>query len=120
MKKSTQTEGQIYSREKRNTFLYLKKKLNYKVPRELQERLKEQARILNAIKRALSSGPKTVPEIAKETGIPTHTVFWYIATMLRYMEVEPMEKKETENGDYWVYRTRVCILDVLKKQKEGE
>ena len=95
-----------YSRQKRNTFLYLKKKLNYQTPKEMQEKLKEQAKILNAIKKALREGPKTVPEISEATGLPTEVVFWYVATMLRYMEVEMVEKKETDNGDYWVYRLK--------------
>ena len=89
--------GQVeYSREKRNTFLYLKKKLNYKVPQELQERLKEQTKIVNVIKKALKSGPKTVPEISKETGIDTSTIFWYVSTLLRYAVVEIVEK--TDDG----------------------
>ncbi|MGQ4891775.1 MAG: hypothetical protein ACP6IP_04710 [Candidatus Njordarchaeia archaeon] len=92
-----------YSRQKRNTFLYLKKKLNYQTPKEVQERLKEQAKIVNAIKKALRGGPKTVPEIAKETGLDTYTVFWYIATMLRYMEVDMVEKNEE---DYWIYKLK--------------
>jgi len=96
------TEKQ-YDRSKRNTFLYLKKKLNYTTPKEVQERLKKQAKIISLIKKALKSGPKTVPEIASETGLDTHTVFWYIATMLRYMEVEMVEK---DDEGYWKYRLK--------------
>ncbi len=92
-----------YSREKRNTFLYLKKKLNYTTPKEVQEKLKKQIGILNAIKKALKEGPKTVPEIASETGLDPRTIFWYVSTMLRYMEVEMVEKTE---DDYWRYRLR--------------
>ena len=110
--------SQEYSREKRNTFLYLKKKLNYKIPKEMQERLKKQAKIVNAIKDAIANGPKTVPEIAKVTGLPTHVVFWYLTTLLRYMEAEQFEKRETENGDYWAYATRECIIDILQRRKE--
>ena len=94
--------GKEVSREKRNTFLYLRKKIGFKAPpKELQERLKEQNEIKKKILEALKTGPKTVPEIAKETGIDTYTVFWYLMTYLRYKHIEPVEK--TDEG-YWKYK----------------
>jgi len=89
------------SREKRNTFLYLRKKIGFKAPpKELQEKLAEQNKIKNKIMEALKTGPKTVPEIAKITGLDTYTVFWYLMTYLRYRLINPVEK--TEDG-YWKY-----------------
>ena len=66
------------------------------VKKELLERVKYNNRIIAAIKKSLKGGSKTVLEIAKETGIDTYEVFWFINALRKYGNVE-VEKKE---GNY--------------------
>jgi len=61
-------------------------------------RLKEQKRIIKAIKAQLQQ-PKTVPEIAEETGIPSQTVLWYVSALKKYGEVKETDK----DGCYFRY-----------------
>jgi len=61
-------------------------------------RLKEQKRIIKAIKAQLQQ-PKTVPEIAEETGIPSQTVLWYVSALKKYGEVKEADK----DGCYFRY-----------------
>ncbi len=61
-------------------------------------RLKEQKQIIKAIKAKLQQ-PKTVPEIAEETGIPSQTVLWYVSALKKYGEVKETDK----NGCYFRY-----------------
>jgi len=60
---------------KKLTVQILRERLGLKPPEELTALLKKQTEIRMKITKALKTGPKTVPEIAKETGLPTHTVF---------------------------------------------
>jgi len=38
---------------------------------------------------ALESGPKTVPEIAEATGLPSRELLWWVMGCVRYNFVEP-------------------------------
>jgi len=87
--------------KKQLTVKIYKKQTGAKVSEELRERNKENNKIKKIIFGALESGPKTVPEIANETGVPSHKILWHIATSLRYRLVEPVEKTDE---DYWKYQ----------------
>lgn len=54
----------------------------------VSERLLESVRQNNAartaIKRALADGPRTVPELAEATGLPSRTVLWNVTAMRKY------------------------------------
>ncbi len=67
--------------------------------KEVLERLKEQRRIRKLIAESLRSGPKTIPEIARETSLPAPLVTWYVMTMRRYGEIE----EAGEDGEYYRY-----------------
>ena len=88
-------------KKKQLTVKIYKERTGVKVSEELRERNKENNRLKKAIFRTLKEGPKTVPEIANETGVPSHQVLWHIATNLRYRLVEPVEKTDE---DYWKYQ----------------
>lgn len=65
-----------------------------------QALLKEQKRIEKAVCSSIRERPKTVPEIAAETGMPTHEVLWYVTSYKKYGIV-------IENGmcgDYPLYQ----------------
>ena len=62
--------------------------------------LKEQKRIHQEICKSVRERPKTVPEIAREIGMPTHEVLWYLTSFKKYGLV-------IENGmcgDYPLYQ----------------
>jgi hypothetical protein len=68
--------------------------------KSLMARIKEQNQIRNKVTGLLRESPKTVPEIAAATGIPTNIVFWHIIAMRKYGEAAEAELK----GNYPSYR----------------
>jgi predicted Rossmann fold nucleotide-binding protein DprA/Smf involved in DNA uptake len=65
-----------------------------------QALLKEQKHVQQEVCRVLRERPRTVPEVAAETGIPLQQVLWYIASFRKYGLV-------IENGmcgDYPLYQ----------------
>ncbi len=54
----------------------------------VQAMVKEQNRIQKQIKQGLATGPKTVPEISRATGLPSQTVFWHLMAMKKYGMVD--------------------------------
>ncbi len=67
---------------------------------EVIERVKEQRKIINQIKDCLKAGPKTIPEISKEVGLPSGLVTWYVMTLLKYGEISVDE----EVNGYYKYK----------------
>ena len=61
--------------------------------------IKEQNKIIKAIKAAVKDEFKTVPEIAAETQLPSDTVLLYVATLKKYAGMAEGEK----DGDYFKY-----------------
>ncbi len=88
---------------KKLTVHLLRDKLGLKPSPELTEMLKKQTQIKVKINQALRKEPKTVPEIAEETGLEPSTVFWYLMTMYRHGEVEEVGK--TDEG-YFKYKLK--------------
>lgn len=82
------------------TFIKLKKEKGFTVSKELIEMVKDQKKMRTTILSTLKSGPKTIPEIANETGLEQHIVTWYLMTYLKYRIVKPDE--ENEEG-FWKY-----------------
>jgi len=78
---------------------------------EVIEMSKEQRRIIKKIKECLKAGPKTIPEIASETGLPSGVVTWYVMTLFKYGEIIP----EEEVNGYYKYR-----LSEVAGEEEGE
>jgi len=66
-----------------------------------QELLKEQQANRKKLQHALQDGPRSVPQLAHETGIPAHQVLWYVATMKKYRLVE--EAGLDEDEEYYLY-----------------
>ena len=69
------------------------------VPRELVERNRRQAANRRRIVAALQSGPKTVPEIAKQTNLPPHETLWHLMSMKKYGKLVEGQQQ----GDYFEY-----------------
>jgi predicted transcriptional regulator len=85
--------------KKEKTSLQILKERVGPVPDELQERVKEHARIKGKITKALKEGPKTVPEIAAAIGVPRPAVFWHVMSMKKYGKIVEGE----QDGDYLRY-----------------
>jgi predicted Rossmann fold nucleotide-binding protein DprA/Smf involved in DNA uptake len=62
--------------------------------------MKEQRRVVKAIKEQLADAELTVPEIAAATGLAASEVLWQVATMKKYGEILEGPK----DGSYFRYR----------------
>jgi len=83
---------------KRFTITAYRQKTGAKAPQRLLDLRRDQLEISERVKKALSAGPKTVPEVARESGIPPRKVLWYLMTYFKYGLVTPAGK--TEDGYY--------------------
>ncbi len=84
----------------KTTVLELREKFGVKPSAEASARAKTQAQIRVKIVRAASKDPKTIPEIAKMTGMEKRLTAWYVLTLTRHGRLKPVDK--TEEG-YWRY-----------------
>jgi predicted transcriptional regulator len=51
---------------------------------QTQALLKEQQAIRKQIRQAMAGGPKTLPEVAQASGLPTDQLLWHITAMKKY------------------------------------
>ena len=65
----------------------------------VRERVKETRAFRKKLSDALSEGPKTVPELAQETGIASQHVLWHLTSMKKYGKVAEGD----QSGDYFQY-----------------
>ena len=49
-----------------------------------QALLKEMNATRKLLRQSMTTGPKTVPEIAAESGLPAHEVLWHVIAMKKY------------------------------------
>ena len=84
------------------TVTYMKEKRT--VPEEVTAKSKEFARIKKAITASLESGPKAIPQIAKETKLPIDVVTYYLMSLWKYGDIE--ETEEIDEDDYYLYKLK--------------
>ncbi len=72
------------------------------VPRELLERNRRQKKIFRDLLDALGDGPRTIPELAASTGIPSHEVLWHMMALKKYSKIVEAE----EDGSYIKYASK--------------
>jgi predicted Rossmann fold nucleotide-binding protein DprA/Smf involved in DNA uptake len=65
----------------------------------VKETVKETRALRKKLSEALSEGPKTVPELALATGIPSQHVLWHLTSMKKYGKVGEGDR----SGDYFQY-----------------
>ena len=70
------------------------------VSSDLKAYVANQQKVYKALRAALKAGPRTVPELAAECGIPSPEVMWHLMALRRYGEV--LDGPE-QNG-YLLYR----------------
>jgi Helix-turn-helix domain len=54
---------------------------------ELKAYVSNQQKVYKALRAALRAGPRTVPQLAAECGIPSPEVMWHLMALRRYGEV---------------------------------
>ncbi len=64
------------------------------VPAAMKAWLKEQQGTRKQLREALAQGPRTVPEIASQSGLAPGRVLWHLMAMRRYGEVVEAGEKE--------------------------
>ena len=72
------------------------------VPSHRLEETKRRHKAQKAVLAAIAAEPRTVPEIAEATGLPTQEVFWWITALRKYGKVQD----EGKRGDYVAYRKK--------------
>jgi hypothetical protein len=70
--------------------------------KELKEYFNAQQRVKKAIRAALAAGPKTVPQIAGESGTRPADILWHLMAMRRYGEIVD----GPEQDGYVLYRLK--------------
>ena len=63
------------------------------------QRMKVQRKTIDAVKRLLKDGARTIPELAEGAGLGTAEAMWYVATLKKYGEIAEGEK----DGGYFRY-----------------
>jgi hypothetical protein len=81
-----------------NTMKAYRDRTGAKPSEALRELRKRQATETAKILGALKTGPRTIPEIASETGLPSRLVVWYVMTFCRDKTLRVAEK--TGDGLY--------------------
>ena len=66
---------------------------------DASNRVKQQRKDLAAMKKHLTAGADTIPELARATGMKPADVLWYMAALKKYGEVVEAEKY----GSYFRY-----------------
>lgn len=82
----------------RDSFKALKDERRDIISRNM-ERLKKQNNETGLIKKGLRDGSKTIPELAKETGIKSDLVLYYVSTMKKNGEIH----EAGHSGKYFRY-----------------
>jgi hypothetical protein len=79
---------------------------------EAVNRMKEQKHAVKLIKKQLSDGGKTVPEVAEITGMGSPDVLWYVTAMKKYGEIVEGAKDD----GYFIYS--LSDSGAVEKQSE--
>lgn len=64
------------------------------VPKDLLARNREQKKLMRRLREAIRDGPRTVPEIAAETGVGTGEVLWHLMALKKFGEVIEGEERD--------------------------
>jgi len=73
--------------------------------RDLREIVREEPVMRDQILAALAHGPRTIPEIAADLGVPSHEAVLWVMGMRRYGHVA--EVKGVDNDGYFRYEAIV-------------
>jgi hypothetical protein len=65
------------------------------IPKRAVELSSRHTKLQKQIKKALSDGPKTAPEVSKTTGLPVRDVFWHLMALKKYGEIVEGEEQDS-------------------------
>ncbi len=88
------------ARERTRMLLELRKEYASTVE-SAQELLKKQQAARKLLEKSMRDGPRSVPQLTQQTGIPAHEVLWHMASMKKYGLV--VEAGTDDSGDYFIY-----------------
>ncbi len=88
------------ARQRTQMLLELRKQHEQQV-KEAQELLRAQQTARKTLQQALQGGPRSIPQLAGETGMASNEVLWHMAAMKKYGVVEEMGMDE--DGEYYLY-----------------
>ena len=69
--------------------------------KQAQALLKEQQGVRKTLRGAMKAGPRTIPQLAEATGLPSHEVLWHVTAMKKYGLV--IEEGLNEDYEYYLY-----------------
>ncbi len=70
--------------------------------KELKEYFNEQQRIFKALRAALKTGPKTVPQLARECQLEPPKAMWHLMALRRHGEI----LEDAEQDGYLLYKLK--------------
>lgn len=79
-----------------------KRKDHEETAKVAQETVKNNNSIRRVLKKALKAGPRTIPQLAEETEMPTADVLWHVVAMLKYGTIVEVGLEE-EDEEYYIY-----------------
>ena len=102
------TNGQAQKAQKKELSSRILRDRLRGVPEAPLQLSRQHVQLQNRLKEVLSEGPKTVPDIAETTGLPTSEVFWHLMSLKKYGEI-------IEGGEHDSY-----VVYALKTKEEGK
>lgn len=90
------------TKQERNKLLADLRKENREQVEENQAALKDQLSVRKTLRRVLQGEPRSIPDIAQNTGLPAHEVLWHVNAMKKYGEV--VEDGMDDDFEYYLYR----------------
>lgn len=90
------------AKQERTKLLADLRKENRELVKQNQATLKEQLSVRKTLRRVLQGEPRSIPDIAKNTGLPAHDVLWHVNAMKKYGEV--IEDGMDDDFEYYLYR----------------
>jgi hypothetical protein len=88
------------------TITAYREKTGAKAPQALLDLRRKQLEINGKITKSLAAGPKTVPEVARDTGHSPRMVLWYLMTYYKYGLITPAGKTEEGYHRYALERRK--------------
>jgi predicted transcriptional regulator len=73
-----------------------------KVPEAAKARVKDYNRIRKVILNTLKEGPRTIPQIAMESGLPQEQITYYLMTLRKFGVIETDEIDDMD--EYFSYK----------------
>ena len=93
-------EDKNATKERTRMLIEMRKKYSATV-KQAQSLLKEQQAVRKLLEKAMTNGPRSVLQLARETGLSTDDVLWHVASMKKYGSL--LEAGMDESGNYYLY-----------------